>query len=191
VKKVPKWRRFIDEYMIDPTNATQAAIRAGFSPKTASEQGSRLLTNVKVLRELEKSLAERAARIGITKDRVATEAAKLAFANMGKFAQWTPGGVQLIPSDQLDEIEKACIQEVCETTNEWGTTVKIKLHDKKGSIELLMRHLGMLNDKLDLTHKGSVRVIHNVPRPGREGGRQEPGQTRETLKKLNIVGDNL
>ena len=46
-KLTAKQQRFCDEYLID-LNATQAAIRAGYSEKTATEQGSRLLTNVKV-----------------------------------------------------------------------------------------------------------------------------------------------
>lgn len=43
----PKQERFVSEYLID-LNATHAAIRAGYSEKTATEQASRLLTNVKV-----------------------------------------------------------------------------------------------------------------------------------------------
>ncbi len=40
-------QRFVDEYLVEP-NATQAAIRAGYSPRTARQQGSRLLTSVDV-----------------------------------------------------------------------------------------------------------------------------------------------
>lgn len=43
----PKQQRFIDEYLID-LNATQAAIRAGYSEKTAYSMGSRLLKNVEI-----------------------------------------------------------------------------------------------------------------------------------------------
>lgn len=46
-------KRFVDEYLID-LNGTQAAIRAGYSPKTAQEQASRLLSNVMVRAEIEK-----------------------------------------------------------------------------------------------------------------------------------------
>ena len=56
-----KQSRFVDEYMID-LNANQAAIRAGYSPKTARFQGSRLLSNVDVARELELRQQERAER---------------------------------------------------------------------------------------------------------------------------------
>lgn len=56
-----KQKRFCDEYMID-LNATQAAIRAGYSPKTACEQASRLLANVKVQDEIARQMAERSKR---------------------------------------------------------------------------------------------------------------------------------
>ena len=65
----PKQQRFCEEYMID-LNATQAAIRAGYAVKTATEQASRLLTNVNVSREIEKLQALQSRRTGITADRV-------------------------------------------------------------------------------------------------------------------------
>ena len=46
-KLTNRQKRFVEEYLID-LNARQAAIRAGYSPKTAQEQASRLLANVKV-----------------------------------------------------------------------------------------------------------------------------------------------
>lgn len=54
----PKQKRFCDEYLID-LNGTQAAIRAGYSKKTANEQGSRLLTNVNVKEYIEQRMAEK------------------------------------------------------------------------------------------------------------------------------------
>lgn len=53
-----KQELFVDEYLID-LNATQAAIRAGYSPKTAEQQGSRLLSNVKVKGRVAEKMAER------------------------------------------------------------------------------------------------------------------------------------
>ena len=65
----PKQESFVEEYLID-LNATQAAIRSGYSEKTANEQGSRLLANVKVAAEVAKAQAERAARTNVTQDYV-------------------------------------------------------------------------------------------------------------------------
>ena len=63
----PKQARFISEYPKD-CNGTQAAIRAGYSPKTAQEQSSRLLSNVKVREAIDKALRERAERVEIDAD---------------------------------------------------------------------------------------------------------------------------
>lgn len=65
----PKQQRFVDEYLID-LNATQAAIRAGYSAKTANEQGSRLLANVKISDAVKTAQAARAEKTGITQDYV-------------------------------------------------------------------------------------------------------------------------
>lgn len=62
-----KQKRFIEEYMID-LNAKQAAVRAGYSEKTATEQGSRLLTNVNVKAEVERLQAETTERLNINKE---------------------------------------------------------------------------------------------------------------------------
>jgi phage terminase small subunit len=65
----PKQECFVAEYLVD-LNATQAAIRAGYSKKTANEQGSRLLANVKVAAEVARAQAERTARTNVTQDYV-------------------------------------------------------------------------------------------------------------------------
>jgi phage terminase small subunit len=67
----PKQQRFVNEYLID-LSATQAAIRAGYSEKTAHSQGPRLLENVEVKAAIEKALAEREKRTEITQDWVLT-----------------------------------------------------------------------------------------------------------------------
>ena len=72
-----KRRRFVDEYLID-LNATQAAIRAGYSPHTAIKQGSRLLTFVDVRAAVDAGLKERSQRVQVTADDVARETWALA-----------------------------------------------------------------------------------------------------------------
>lgn len=65
----PKQKQFVKEYLID-LNATQAATRAGYSAKTANEQGARLLANVSVAQAVQKGMDERAKRTEITADYV-------------------------------------------------------------------------------------------------------------------------
>ena len=142
-----KQKAFVAEYLID-LNATQAAIRAGYAEKTAYSQGQRLLKHVEIQAAIQKAQANREKRTEITQDRVLAELAKLGFSDMRQFTAWGPGGVGLKSSDELTDEEAACVAEVSETVTQAGGTVRFKLHDKKGALELLARHLGMLNDKL-------------------------------------------
>ncbi len=65
----PKQERFVQEYLID-ANATQAAIRSGYSEKTAYSAGQRLLKHVEVVAALAKAQAARVERVEITQDYV-------------------------------------------------------------------------------------------------------------------------
>lgn len=68
-KLTARQKRFVVEYLID-LNATQAAIRAGYSAKTACEQGARLLANVKVQEAIQQAMSKREQRTEITQDMV-------------------------------------------------------------------------------------------------------------------------
>lgn len=65
----PRQRRFVDEYLVD-LNATQAAIRAGYSARTANEQGARLLAKAIVAAAVQAAQKARAERLRITQDDV-------------------------------------------------------------------------------------------------------------------------
>lgn len=75
----PKQARFVAEYLVD-CNATQAAVRAGYSAKTAKVQGSRLLTNAAVRKAVEAKGAKVAAKLEITAERIEAELGRYAFA---------------------------------------------------------------------------------------------------------------
>lgn len=78
-----KQQLFVREYLVD-LNATQAAIRAGYSKKTSRQHATRLLTNVYILAEIERATRARFERLEITADRVLQELAKLAFVDIRK-----------------------------------------------------------------------------------------------------------
>lgn len=78
-KLTPKQSRFIEEYMVD-LNATQAAIRAGYSKKTAAAIGAENLTKPKIAAEIEKRQAAISEKLEITQETVAQELGKIAFA---------------------------------------------------------------------------------------------------------------
>lgn len=149
----PKQARFVQEYLVD-LNATQAAVRAGYSKRTAVKIGSENLLKPDITREIKKAMDERAERTGVSAERVLHEIARIAFLDIRK-AFNADGSMK--PLDQLDDDTAAAIAglEVPEELDEDGEVVrarlkKLKLSDKLGALTLLARHLGMLNDKLTL-----------------------------------------
>ena len=64
-----KHQMFVDEYIID-FNAKEAAIRAGYSPKTAAQQGYRLLQDERIAEAIDEAIAKRTKRMHITQDHV-------------------------------------------------------------------------------------------------------------------------
>lgn len=69
MKLTPKQQRFVEEYLVD-LNATQAAIRAGYSAKTARAQGQRMLTKVDIEEAIQAAQAKRSVRVQCTQDSV-------------------------------------------------------------------------------------------------------------------------
>jgi phage terminase small subunit len=149
-----KQQRFVEEYLID-LNATQAAIRAGYSARTANEQGAQLLAKLSVQEAVSAAQAERSARIGLHQDRVLEELAAIAFAKMGDFAEWTGESVEMKDSANLDT---RAVQEVSQKHTRYGTNVGIKLHDKVATLKLLGQHIGMFTEK----HEVRGKIEHTV-----------------------------
>src|SRR3954471_4710859 len=118
-------RRFVEHYLVD-LNATQAAIRAGYSAATASEQASRLLANVKVAAAIAEAQAARSRRTEVTQDRVVLELARVAFGDPRRVMSWGPGGVTLRPREALTDEEAAIVAEASQTVTENGGTIRLK-----------------------------------------------------------------
>jgi phage terminase small subunit len=147
-KLTEKQQRFVDEYLID-LNATQAAIRAGYSVKTANEQGSQNLAKLSIQQAIAKQMAERSKRTGINQDRVVLELAKIALVKMTDIVD-SQGRIK---SDASPD-DLACIESVKykESESDTGSSVEreVKIASKLKALELLGKHLGMWNDKLDV-----------------------------------------
>ena len=141
----PKQRRFVEEYLVD-LNATQAAKRAGYSPRSARTRGSRLLRNAAVAAAIAKAQNKRAARTRVSADKVVTELAKVAFGDPRRLLSWGPGGVVLRDSSELTEADAALVSEVSETRTASGGTRKVKLHCKLAALNALGKHLGLFGN---------------------------------------------
>ena len=155
----PKQACFVEEYLVD-LNATQAAIRAGYSERRASEFGYSLLQKNTVQGAIEAAQRERSARTGVTADRVVQEIARVAFSSLRDVATWGPSGVQVRPDDEITPEAAAAIAEISET----NTGVKVKLHNKVAALEQLARHVGLYNDRATAT---AEQVVFYLPDNGR------------------------
>ena len=153
-----KQATFVQEYLID-LNATQAAIRAGYSPGSAARYAIELLNKTHVAEAIKKAMQERNRRVEISQDRILEELARIAFGDLRDAVTWGKEGVKLKESAELTEDQAAAISEVGETVTKEGGSTRIKRHDKVKAIELLMRHKGMLNDKLNLSGELNVSAL--------------------------------
>ena len=124
----PKQAKFVEEYLVD-FNATQAAIRAGYSEKTAYSQGQRLLKYVEIQAALTRRRHELLQANDLTPEKVVAELEKLAFASMTTYTTWGPLGVHLIASDKLPGGAAAAVSEVSETITDKSHNVRFKLHE--------------------------------------------------------------
>lgn len=148
-KLTNKQKKFIDEYLVD-LNATQAAIRAGYKEKTAYRTGAENLRKPQIQREIQKRMQERQQRTEVTQDMVVKELAAIAFAKATDYVEIRSNGVcgtvVIKPTTDLSDQQIRAIAGIKEGAN----GIEIKLNDKEKALELLGRHLGMWNDKLDI-----------------------------------------
>ena len=148
-KLTEKQRRFVDEYLID-LNATQAAIRAGYSVKTADKQGYQLLEKTRVAEAISEKMAERSRRTGVNQDRVVMELAKIAFVNAADVIDSDDATIKAgATADDTAAIQSVKVK-VIPTKEGEGVEREIRLNDKLKALELLGKHLDMWNDKLDV-----------------------------------------
>lgn len=147
-KLTEKQQRFVDEYLID-LNATQAAIRAGYSVKTADAIGCENLTKPNIQQAIAEHMAERSRRTGVNQDRVVLELAKIAFVKMTDVVD-SNGRIR---EDATDD-DLACIESIKykESDNEFGGSVEreVKIGSKLKALELLGKHLGMWNERMNV-----------------------------------------
>jgi phage terminase small subunit len=157
VSLTPKQAAFVEEYLVD-LNGTQAAIRAGYSAKTANVTSSKLLAKANVAEAVARATMKRSARTEITADRVLTELAKLAFSNMADYVRIQDDGTAYVDLSDLTPEQTAAIQEIVtdEYTEGRGEDaaavkkIKFKLADKRGALELLGKHLALFTDRLQV-----------------------------------------
>lgn len=148
----------MEEYLID-LNATQAAIRAGYSAKTATEIGCENLAKPNIRACVDAAIAERSKRTGINQDRILMELARIGLINPGKLIDFDEATVR----DDASEDDLAAIASVKVKTipTEGGGNIterEVRMHDKIKALELCGKHLGMFKDNLKLEVETSDKL---------------------------------
>lgn len=139
-KLTHKQMAFVREYLLD-FNATQAALRAGYSKNGIRTTASDLLANTNIKTAIENKIIQQEEGLTVTRDKVVQEIARLAFSDPRQFAEWNEKGLTLKNSSELGPNESACVESVSETKQ--GTS--IRFHNKVKALELLAKHLGLFN----------------------------------------------
>lgn len=138
-----KEERFCQEYLID-LNGTAAAVRAGYSKRTAYSIANQLLGKEHIQERIAELQAERAKRTKIDQDYVLSKLKAILDTTIKDVLKQSGRGVGFRKLSDLTPEEAAAIWEIS-----WGKTKKIKMYDKLKAIELAMKHLGMLDKKED------------------------------------------
>lgn len=143
-----KQKIFADEYLIDlnATRAYRAAYPSVKKDEVAAVNGSKLLRNTKIQEYISERMQERQLRTEVTQDMVVKELATIAFARATDYVEVKGGAVRIKDTDDLSNQQIRAIAGIKEGAN----GIEIKLNDKEKALELLGRHLGMWNDKLDI-----------------------------------------
>jgi len=156
---------FVEAYVTNGGNATQAAITAGFSEKTAYSAGGRLLKDVEIAAEIVRRRAEVIAAAekitGITMERTLREVGRLAYSDVRKLLN-EDGSLKAI--HELDDDTAAAVASVefDEIRSEGvviGLTRKVKVFDKNSALEKAMKHFGLYEQDNEQVGRAIARAI--------------------------------
>ena len=166
----PKQSAFCREYVLD-YNGTQAAIRAGYSKKTANEQAAQLLAKLSTQKEIQwrESLLEN--KVIVTKDKILRELSLIGFANLADHVTIddTTGCVQAIGIDSLPvgasrAIKKVKERRIIKSTAKGDevleSTFEFELHDKQQALVNMGKELGMFKERHEVgLDEASIEAI--------------------------------
>lgn len=139
--------RFVEEYCVDPTSITQAAKRAGYALGSASQAASRLMADPRIKRAIQVAQDKRAESIGISKERILQEIAKIAFAEVGSEIT--------VEDDEIDlsKLRGSASEVIVSTSASGGRKSRsvsvrtVKQADKLGALYKLGQHVGMFKEQ--------------------------------------------
>ena len=138
----PKQARFVDEYLID-LDATQAAIRAGYSARTAGKIGPQLLGKTGIRAALRTRQDALQQRTGIRQEQVIATLAAIGFADIGDYVEPDDTVCRLRPMSALSRSQRLAIADAKQHSDGFS----LRLHCKLRALDMLARHLGMYRDR--------------------------------------------
>ena len=154
----PKQERFVEEYLID-LNATQAAIRAGYSAKTAQEQSSRLLSNVMVSQAIAEAKTNRSEQTGVDAAWLLKRLADESVADVGDLYN-DDGTIRPVKDWPLIWRQGLVAGLEVESMGEGaGYVTKLKLSDRVKRLELIGKHIDVQAFREQIAQTGEVRMV--------------------------------
>lgn len=175
----PKQERFCKEYMID-LNAAQAAIRAGYSEKTAKEQGAQHLTKLNIQKRISKLRSRWIEKYEITEARIMKELSILGFVDPKAFFDSNGAFANIKKLEDLPPEATRAITGINIKHTNSGTQYSYRFGGKTKALELMLRRYGLLNDKLILegkvdvfkhADKGKLKKKYDQFRNGKSGNK--------------------
>jgi len=164
----PKQQRFIEEYLID-LNATQAAIRAGYSEGTAQQIGFENLTKPLIATAVAEAQAERSKRVRVSQDDVLRELMRIGYSDAWNYEQDDHGRLSLVegaPKDATRAVASVKHKTRTVPTKDGDPivehTVEYRLWDKNTALTNLGRHLGMFLDRSELTGPDGAPLVTRI-----------------------------
>ena len=165
-----KQAAFVEEYLVD-LNATQAAIRAGYSKKTANFLGMENLRRPHVAAAIKMAMDERSQRTKITQDDVLRSWFAIATADIRDVVEWKMGALgseeqeAILPTlrarDSAD-LPPNISSAIADVSMSRDGTIRVKMHDKMRALDSLARHLGMFekdNEQVGKAAAGTVAAL--------------------------------
>ncbi len=183
-KLTDKQQRFAEEYLVD-LNVTQAAIRAGYTVRSAGQTGHKLMMNDQIAELIQAGRDRISTTVEVTQDAIANELRLLGFSNMLDYITIGANGDAYVDLSDLTRDQAAAIASVevedwIEGRNGEGRDVRkvrFKVADKRGALMELAKLLGF------------VKTRHEVT--GKDGGPLLVGAVTETPDELRARAAQL
>lgn len=164
-----KQQRFVEEYLVD-LNATQAAIRSGYSRDTARAIGSENLSKPDIQESIREKREELSESTNISAKRVIEEYAKIAFSDVRNVLT-VDGGLKDTSEWDNDTARAVSSIKTTEVTSpegeKLGTNREVKMYDKLRALEALGKHLGVFEKDNDQKKNENTVTVFQLPDNGR------------------------